>query len=117
MRTVLLTSCLLIGSAGYAQTQNSTTNCNVYGSTLNCNTTTQSQAGIDWNAYNQRQQQINQQNQDNINHSCRAWEPPSRLTGSANVRGGRPRLRKLLSKPEPPQCKPNTRHRKHARMR
>lgn len=56
-------------SAAQAHMQNSNTNCNVIGSTLNCNTTTQTTPGIDWNAYNQQQERINQQNQQNMNRS------------------------------------------------
>lgn len=70
MRKILITAAMLAtGSAVHAQTQNSTTNCNALGSTLNCTTTTQTTPGIDWNAFNQRQQQINQQNQQNMNQS------------------------------------------------
>ncbi|MEO8176069.1 MAG: hypothetical protein ABI626_05355 [Sphingomicrobium sp.] len=70
MRKMLIGATLLaITSEGTAQTQNSTTNCSVIGSTLNCNSTTQSNPGVDWNAYNQQQQRINQQNQQNMNQS------------------------------------------------
>lgn len=67
-----------VASAAGAQTQNSTTTCNAVGGFLNCNTTTTTQPsittqtpapGIDWNAYNQRQQEINRQNQENMNRS------------------------------------------------
>lgn len=66
---LFVTVVLIIGGIGQAQSQNSTTNCDVLGNTLNCNTNTQSTPGIDWGSFNQQQRQINQQNQQNLNNS------------------------------------------------
>lgn len=70
MRKVTLAT-VLVAAAGAApaQTQNSTTNCNVWGNTVNCNTTTQTSPGFDWGAFYRQQQEINRQNQENITRS------------------------------------------------
>jgi hypothetical protein len=64
-KTISILALAFLSTAATAQT--STTNCNSYGSSISC--TTQSQPGIDWNAWSQQQQAIQRQNQQNINQS------------------------------------------------
>lgn len=66
MRKLIALATVLFASAARAQTQESTTTCQVILGTMTCNTRP---SGIDWDAYNQRQQQINQQNQQNMNQA------------------------------------------------
>lgn len=54
-----------IASSASAQSQ-TTTNCQFVLGTMQC---TSNNSGIDWNAYNQQQQEINRRNQENINRS------------------------------------------------
>lgn len=68
-KLILALATMVVAGVAQAQTQNSTTNCNVVGSNVNCNTTTQTNPGIDWNGHSQQQQEINRQNQENINRS------------------------------------------------
>jgi hypothetical protein len=56
LKVVVALSVLSIGSAAHAQ--NSTTNCDVFGNTVNCRTNTT--PSIDWDAQNRQQQQLNQ---------------------------------------------------------
>jgi hypothetical protein len=68
-KLITMIALVVAGSAAHAQTSNSTTNCYGTGYSIQCNTTTHSNPGVDWNAFNQQQQQIQQQNQQNMNQA------------------------------------------------